>query len=160
MHRNIHCQACRPRARTLLASTGGTVGSLIAFSTTSGVKWMMIWLISWVVKIPMTMANWNNDVSRPRRCAGAASEMYIGDTTAARPIAKPPTMRQNMKSAVLNGNACPTPATRKRIAEVIITLRRPNLSVSRPPMNAPTADPSRATATTKPCMNLSVSWNS
>ena len=57
--------------------------------------------------------------------AGAISAMYIGDTIAARPIAKPPTMRQAMKSQIVMGKAEPRPAIRNSTAAISITRLRP-----------------------------------
>ena len=86
--------------------------------------------------------------------------MYIGETTAARPIAKPPTTRQNIKSAIPIGSPVPMPAIRKRAAATSITRRRPNRWASLPPTKAPTAEPSSAIETTKPWMKPSVMLNS
>ena len=46
---------------------------------------------------PSTIAICCSEASRPRICAGATSAMYIGASTLAAPMARPPTIREVMK---------------------------------------------------------------
>jgi len=49
-------------------------------------------------EMPMTIISWLIAISRPRRCAGAISAMYMGAVRIAAPTASPPRMRATMKA--------------------------------------------------------------
>ena len=62
--------------------------------------------------MPKTMLNCVMATSRPRYAAGEISAMYIGETTEAPPIARPPMNRKNRNEAQFHGNAQPSAETK------------------------------------------------
>ena len=74
---------------------------------------------------PNTMAICCSEPSRPRMCAGATSEMYIGASTLAAPMASPPTSREAMNTPAEPARPVPTALMRKRTAVRSIVGRRP-----------------------------------
>ena len=58
------------------------------------------------------MAIWLTDTSRPRRCAGAISAIYIGVDMEAMPMPMPPSQRNRMKVQMSRGSAVPMAETR------------------------------------------------
>ncbi len=105
--------------------------------------------------MPVTIASCCSEPSRPRRCAGAISAMYVGAITDADPIARPPTKRQSMSPPTLPGNAEPIAEIMKSTAATRMAWMRPRRSAMRPAYQAPTAQPSSAMLTMKPvCAGL------
>lgn len=100
--------------------------------------------------MPSVIASCCSEASDPRIWRGATSAMYAGATTDAMPIPRPLITRHRMRSGTLNVSAAPIDETKKSTAPSSITFRRPQRSDSAPATTAPTAQPSRATATTKP----------
>ncbi len=96
------------------------------------------------------MANCCSDASEPRIWRGATSAMYAGATTEAMPMPRPLITRQRIRSGTLKVRAAPIDDTKNSTAPSSMTFNRPQRSERAPAMMAPTAQPSRATATTKP----------
>jgi len=107
--------------------------------------------------MPMTMASWLTVTSRPRRCDGAISAIYIGEVMAAKPTPIPPTARQMQKSKKVRGSAVPMADTRKHTAATHSVARRPIESLSHMPAKGPAIEPRIALLTAKPVPVLS-SW--
>ena len=74
---------------------------------------------------PSTMAICCSEPSRPRMCDGATSEMYIGASTLAAPMARPPTSRDAMNTAAESARPLATALMRKSTAFRSIVGRRP-----------------------------------
>ena len=104
------------------------------------------------------MFNWLIETSRPRRCGGAISVMYMGQTTDADPTATPPTNRKTRKAYQFHAAAQPTAETRNKTASRISTGRRPHQSAGRPEARAPAIVPIKALETVNPS-RLSFSVN-
>ena len=83
-------------------------------------------------------------------CAGATSEIYIGASTLAAPIARPPTSRETMKTPAEPARPVAMALRRKRPAFRSIVGRRPYRSAIVPATKAPTAQPRSTDATAKP----------
>src|SRR5262245_24816048 len=96
------------------------------------------------------MANCCNEDNRPRRWAGATSEMYIGARTLAPPMASPPRIRPAMKTPAEPAAPVRNALTRNKPAVRSMVGRRPRKSARVPARKAPTAQPSRTEATAKP----------
>ena len=99
------------------------------------------------------MLNCVTATNRPRAAAGDISAMYIGETTEAPPIARPPRKRKARKDAQFQGNALPKAETKYSTAIAISTLRRPRVSAGRPTAIEPTIVPISAAATVNPSQN-------
>ena len=108
--------------------------------------------------MPTTMFNWLIETSRPRRCGGAISVMYMGQTTDADPTATPPTNRKKRNAYQFHAAAQPTAETRNNTASRISTGRRPHQSAGRPEARAPAIVPIKALETVNPS-RLSLSVN-
>src|SRR5580658_9284694 len=91
--------------------------------------------------------------SRPRAAAGDISAMYIGETTEAPPIARPPKKRKKRKEPQFQGNALPKDETKYSTAIASSVLRRPYVSAGRPTTIEPTIVPMSAEATVNPSQN-------
>jgi hypothetical protein len=74
---------------------------------------------------PNTMAICCSEASRPRMCDGATSEIYIGASTLAAPMARPPTRRAAMKNTAESAMPVATALQRKSTALRSIVGRRP-----------------------------------
>ena len=97
-------------------------------------------------------------VSRPRMLAGATSEMYSGESTDAAPTAMPAEKRAMMKIRWVSVRPWTSAPSRNSTAAMIITMRRPIASASRPARNAPTAQPISSEPTVRPSHQAS-RWN-
>ena len=100
--------------------------------------------------MPITIAICCSEARRPRLWAGEISAMYAGAITEAIPMATPLSTRQRANSHAEKANPVPTELTRNRIADIFMVGMRPYRSATLPAYQAPTAQPSRATATTMP----------
>ena len=98
------------------------------------------------------------ETSLPRICAGAISEIYIGERLDARPMAKPPIIRHAMKMEKFSASALPSEVTAKIIAARISNFFRPNLSLNAPATSAPTKQPMSAQLLAQPICASLVSW--
>jgi hypothetical protein len=74
---------------------------------------------------PDTIAICCSDASRPRTCGGATSAMYIGASTLAAPMARPPTRRDAMKKPAEPASPVATALARNSTAFSSIVGRRP-----------------------------------
>src|SRR5918998_6273495 len=93
--------------------------------------------------------------------AGAISAMYAGAMTDAMPMPVPAMNRQSARSQALHAIADRTEEMKNRIAPSTMTRVRPQRSARRPPAQAPSAQPSRAMATTSPVtVELRSNWPS
>src|SRR5262249_46428159 len=99
---------------------------------------------------PDTIAICCSEASRPRMCDGATSAMYIGASTLAAPMPRPPTSRAAMKTLAEPASPVAAALTRNRTAFRNIVGRRPYRSATVPAKKAPTAHPIRTDATAKP----------
>ena len=72
---------------------------------------------------------------------------------------KPPMMRARTNSVGVRGMAAPTAEMPKKMAERMSIFLRPNLSLSMPASNAPSAQPISTQLATQPsCVALSWNW--
>ena len=99
---------------------------------------------------PDTIAICCSEASRPRMCDGATSAIYIGASTLAAPIARPPRSREAMNTPAEPARPVAAALMRNRTAFSNIVGRRPYRSATGPATKAPTAHPSRTDATAKP----------
>ena len=76
--------------------------------------------------------------------------MYIGASTLAAPIARPPTIRQVIKACAEAAAPVANALTRKSAALNSMVGRRPIMLAKAPAPNAPPAHPSRTEATANP----------
>ena len=83
-------------------------------------------------------------------CAGAISEMYIGERLEARPMAVPPSMRQKIKALRLPASPLPIEVTANSAAAATSNHLRPNRSLNIPAARAPTRQPISAQLFTQP----------
>jgi len=99
---------------------------------------------------PTTMANCQNVPSRPRILVGEISAMYPGTTALAAPMPSPVAKRNTPSST-----RSPVRATANDPATIVTPARsmtrlRPHCAALEPENQAPTAQPIRAIAATKP----------
>src|SRR4029453_15743667 len=99
---------------------------------------------------PDTIAICCREASRPRMCGGATSAIYIGASTLAAPMARPPRSREAMNTPAELARPGAAALMRNRAAFSNIGGRRPYRSATVPATKAPTAHPSRTDATAKP----------
>ena len=74
---------------------------------------------------PDTIAICCSEASRPRTCGGATSAMYIGASTLAAPMARPPTSRETMNTPAEPARPVAMALRRNRTAFSNIVGRRP-----------------------------------
>ena len=101
--------------------------------------------------MPITIFNWNEPASRPRICAGAISEIYMGPTTELAPTANPPTSRKKINSDQMGDKAQPMALHRYNKAMTKSTFLRPYTCAGLPATSEPITVPIRLEATVKPC---------
>ena len=99
---------------------------------------------------PSTIAICCSEASRPRMCAGATSEMYIGASTLAAPMARPPRIREAMKKPAEPAAPAPNALARKKRRSAASSGAGHKRRRWFPARKAPTAQPSSTEATAKP----------
>ena len=100
----------------------------------------------------MTMANWLSETSRPRRCAGEISEIYIGEMPEARPIAYPPSILHATKALKFAASPVPSDETAKTSAASVNSRFLPKRLLKPPEETAPTRQPISAQLMAQPSM--------
>jgi len=110
----------------------------------AGMLEAMAQLTTWASRTPILMVSWLMATKAPRVFAGVISLIYMGERLEARPMPRPPSQRK--KTNVLNSlaRAVPMAETVKKMDARISRRLRPNLSLRRPDMMAPTMQPTRA----------------
>src|SRR5882757_5163029 len=103
------------------------------------------------MKIPATIFSWKEPARRPRKCAGAISEIYIGPTTEEAPTAIPPIKRKRMNRPQAEMEAVPIAAKKYKAAITINTLLRPYFLAGTPAIREPNTVPIRLEETVNPC---------
>ena len=104
----------------------------------------------------MTMVSWLTATSRPRRCAGATSAMYIGDRFDAMPMATPPTIRHVTNAGNEPAQPVSTDDTANSSAAATSSFFRPKRSLSAPVIIEPTRQPTSAHEFAHPISNALV----
>ncbi|MBP1636267.1 MAG: hypothetical protein H6Q10_2841 [Acidobacteria bacterium] len=95
-------------------------------------------------RIPTTIVSWLTATSRPRRCGGATSAMYIGDRFDAMPMAAPPAMRHATNAPNEPAHPVSTDEPAKSSAEATSSRLRPKRSQRAPVASDPARQPTSA----------------
>ena len=89
----------------------------------------------------MTMVSWLIETSRPRRCGGETSAIYIGERFDARPMATPPSIRHATNTVKVCASAMPMEVTANNSAASASSRFRPCRSLNAPAPSAPNKQP-------------------